>query len=375
MKKISILALHLNYGGIERAIISLANLICDKYEVEIACTYKIKDEPAFPLDKRVKVKYLNSLLPNKEEFRLAVKSKNVFQIFKEGFKSIKILYLRKKTMINYIKSTDSNIIISSRLLFNKILATSCQKGILTIGWEHNHFHGNYKLAQKTAKSVKNLDYFVLVSQQLEKEYTLLLKNSKCKCVYIPNIIDEVPNKQANLTVKRLVSVGRLAREKGFSDLLKIAKIIFKKYPDWHLDIIGDGNEKQNLLVFIEENNLSQYVTLHGFRDKEYINNVLINSSIYLMTSYTESFGIVLLEAASFGLPLIAYSSAEGANEIIKNGQNGYLIADRNESTYCKYLEKLMNDYELRKKLGTNAFKSVLKYTGDNVIKEWENIFN
>ena len=91
MKKISILALHLNYGGIERAIISLANLICDKYEVEIACTYKIKDEPAFPLDKRVKVKYLNSLLPNKEEFRLAVKSKNVFQIFKEGFKSIKIL--------------------------------------------------------------------------------------------------------------------------------------------------------------------------------------------------------------------------------------------------------------------------------------------
>ena len=69
MKKISILSLHLGYGGIEKSIIALANLLCEKYTVEIACTYCLYDKPAFVLDKRIKVKYLTKdIAPNKEEF-------------------------------------------------------------------------------------------------------------------------------------------------------------------------------------------------------------------------------------------------------------------------------------------------------------------
>ena len=56
MKKISILSLHLNYGGIERAVASLANYLCDYYDVEIACTYKINEKPSFKIDKKVKIK-------------------------------------------------------------------------------------------------------------------------------------------------------------------------------------------------------------------------------------------------------------------------------------------------------------------------------
>ena len=375
MKKISILALHLNYGGIERAIVSLANQACNDYIVEIVCTYKIVEEPAFKLNSKVKVKYLNSLIPNKNEFKKAIKDKNILSILKEGFKSLKILYLRKKTMAKYIKETDSDIIISSRLLFNKILAKNFKKNILTIGWEHNHFHGNFNLAKKTANSVKHLDYFVLVSQELKKYYSNLLKNANCKCLYIPNTIDELPNVISNLKEKRLVSIGRLSKEKGYMDLLKIAKRLFGKYPDWHLDIIGDGDEKDNLLKFIKTNNLESYVTLHGFQNKEYINNMLLHSSIYLMTSYTESFGIVLLEASSFGIPLIAFSSAEGAKEIINNGQNGFLIENRDEVEYIKKVEELINNYELRKKMGAKSFENVKKYLGSNIIKEWKNIFN
>ena len=92
MKKVSILALHLNYGGIEKAITTLANYLCNDFKVEIACTYKISDKPAFNLDKRVKVVYLNSFVPNKEEFKTALKEKGILKILKEGIKSIKILY-------------------------------------------------------------------------------------------------------------------------------------------------------------------------------------------------------------------------------------------------------------------------------------------
>ena len=374
MKKISILALHLNYGGIERAIVSLANLACDKYKVEIVCTYKMKDEPAFKLNSKVNVKYLNNFIPNKEEFKKAIREKNIFDILKEGVKSIKILYLRKKTMIDYIKNIDSDIIISSRFLFNKILSKYAKSDVTTIGWEHNHFHGNYKIAKKTAKSVKKLDYFVLVSQELKKYYSYLLKNTNCKCIYIPNIIDEIPKNYSNLKEKRFISVGRLSKEKGYMDLLKIAKKLFDKYNDWHLDIIGDGEEKEKLINFVKNNNLTKNITFHGFQNRDYINNILSKSSIYLMTSYTESFGIVLLEAGSFGLPLVAYSSAEGAKEIITNGINGYLIDDRNEIKYIEVVEKLMNDYDLRKKLGNCSLESVKKYLGSNIINEWENIF-
>ena len=84
MKKIAILSLHLGYGGIEKCVVNLANILCDKYEVEIACTYKLYDKPAFDLDKRVKVNYLGCEAPNKKELKV---------MSKDNQKKLLILYL------------------------------------------------------------------------------------------------------------------------------------------------------------------------------------------------------------------------------------------------------------------------------------------
>ena len=103
MKKISILSLHLGYGGIEKCVVTLANSLCEKYEVEIATCYKLYETSAFPIDERVKVKYLNKdLKPNRDKLNVALKSKNIFKIIKELFYSLKVLHYRKKTMVNYI---------------------------------------------------------------------------------------------------------------------------------------------------------------------------------------------------------------------------------------------------------------------------------
>ena len=119
MKKVAILALHLGYGGSEKSITALANLLCDKYKVEIICSYKLYDEPVFSLDERVKVKYLiKDLKPNRKEFKTALKKHRFFTAFKEGLKSIKILKLRRKTMVDYIKNSNASIIISTRDIFN-----------------------------------------------------------------------------------------------------------------------------------------------------------------------------------------------------------------------------------------------------------------
>lgn len=371
MKKISILSLHLGYGGIEKSIVALANLLCNKYEVEIACTYDIYDKPAFKIDKKVKIKYLTkNIAPNKEEFNDAVANKKLTKIVSEGMKSVKILHIRKKTMVEYITNCNSDVIISTRDIFDSWLGDYGSKDCLKIGWEHNHHHGNMNYARNIITYASKLDYLVLVSNELKEFYAERLRNTKCKCVCIPNIIDKLPQYLSPLSKKRLVSVGRLSPEKGFSDLLILYKGIHEIYPNWKLDIIGDGKDRALLEDYIKSNNLSDCVKLHGFRNKEYIDDILNDSSIYLMTSYTESFGIVLIEAMSHGVPCIAFSSAEGASEIIESGYNGYLIKNRNFEAYTKKVCDLIDSKEKRLELGRNGYESIKKYTGEEVIKSW-----
>lgn len=373
MKNISILSLHLGYGGIEKSVCALANLLSDKYKVEIACTYKLYDKSVFELNDKVKIKYLTNIKPNHEELRSALKRKNIFKIIKELFYGIKVLILRRKSMIEYISNTDSDVVISTRDIFDEWLGEYGSDNIIKIGWEHNHYHDNLKYAREIIRACSKLDYLVLVSKNLEEFYKKKLIKSKCKCIYIPNVLDEIPPKTASLKEKRLVSVGRLSKEKGFDDLLIIFNKLSKNNPDWVLDVIGDGKEKNKLEEYIKENNLDDKVTLHGFRKKDYINKILQKSSIYLMTSHTESFGIVLIEAMSHGLPCIAFSSAEGARELIDSGRNGYLIKNRNFNAYIKKVEDLMNSRDVRKKVGNEGRNSIIKYTGNEVVKDWYNI--
>lgn len=374
MKKISILALHLGYGGIEKSIIALANLLCDRYKVEIISSYKLYDKPVFDLDERVEVKYLmENLKPNRREFTTALKNKKIFTAFREGIKSLKILRMRKKTMVNFIKQSDSDVIISTRDIFNTWLGDFANDGVLKIGWEHNHYHDDFRYARSVIRSAYYLDYFVLVSVSLKQFYEKKLVNSNCQCVHIPNIIDKIPKQTSALSEKRLVSVGRLSSEKGYMDLLKIFSILSVKHPDWQLDIIGDGREKENLEKFISDHNLGDKVILHGFQNKDYIDKILHQSSIYIMTSYTESFGIVLLEAMSHGLPCIAFDSAEGARELINSGMNGYLIKNRSYAAMIKKIEDLMKSYDIRKKIGMAGRKSIKKYTSEIVSEQWYNL--
>ena len=370
MKKVSILSLHLGYGGIEKSVAALANMLCDKYDVEIACTYKLYDNSVFPVNEKVKITYLTDVKPNKAEIKQAFKSKNIFRMCKELFFAFKVLRLRKKTMINYIKDCDSDVIVATRDIFDEWLGEYGKENTIKIGWEHNHYHNDFKYAANITRANKRLDYLVLVSNSLKKFYSKELINAKCECVYIPNVIESIPEKVAPLNQKRLVSVGRLSPEKGFMDLLKIYTMLHKIYPDWKLDIVGDGVEKDNLQKFIYDHKLEETVTLHGFRDKEYIDKLLHESSIYLLTSFTESFGIVLIEAMSHGVPCIAFDSAEGARELIYSGRNGYLIKNRSYAAFLKKTIDLIESKEERKKIGKVSREGVKKYTCEVVREQW-----
>ena len=369
MKKVSILSLHLGYGGIEKCVVSLANMLCKQYEVEIACCYQLYDQSAFHLDERVKVNYLNKpdIIPNRERFNEALSSKKYVEVLKEGIVSLKVLFYRQYSMIKYIRNCDADYIISTRDIFNTWSGQFAKKGIIKIGWEHNHPHGDQKFAKKVANSAKHLNYFIAVSPELQKFYASMVS---CTCYYIPNCIDQLPLQPSPLNVSRLVSVGRLSPEKGFLDLLKVYALLHNQDRDWVLDIIGDGQEMNLLNEYIHLNLITDYVTLHGFQNKEYIDSVMQQSSIYVMCSHTESFGIVLIEAMSHGIPCIAFDSAEGAREIIKNGENGYLIPNRDFNAMVQKIHELISNSELRVKMGQVARTTAMQYSSDVVEKQW-----
>lgn len=369
MKKILFLAMHLGYGGAEKAIISEANILVEKYDVEIACTYKLYDEPAFPLDERVKVSYLSETLkPNKEELKKAIQEKALGRILKEAWRSIQVLHYRTASIKKAVQNSDADIIISTRYLYHRILSKNKKAGVTTIAQEHNHHNNDEKYISKMIQSVKGINYFMPVSQELTDFYSDKIGDTVCK--YIPHALDYIPEQVSKLPNGNIVSVGRLAKEKGYKDLIDVFALIAKDYPEWKLHIVGDGDERSALEQQIKEKQLQSQVVLHGYQNKDYINRLLSESAIYTMASYTESFGIVLIEAQSFGIPCIAFDSARGALEIIKDQENGYLISNRDFASMSETIKRLIDNPQLRQQLGEKGRENSLQYSESVIQTKW-----
>lgn len=326
-EKISILSLHLNVGGIEKAICDQANMLSEKYNVEIITLYKMNNTIPYKLNKNVKVIYLSEVKPNKEEFKKYLKEKDIIKTFKEGIKSIKILYLKKHLMTEYIYNSDSKIIISTRLYFTKLLNNYKNPEAITIAEEHVYHHESKKYIRKLDRALKNIDYLLPASNYLTVDYKKKLKTNAV-VDYIPLTINYFPEKASKLEKNNIIAVGRLEPEKGFEDLIDVVSKAIKKNKNLKLTIIGDGSQRKKIETKIKELKLEKNITITGYLTQEELKKYYEKASLLINTSYEESFGLVLIEAASYGIPSIAFSSALGAKEIIDN-KYGIIIDNRN----------------------------------------------
>lgn len=369
-RNIVILALHLGAGGAEKVICNVANILCKNNNVTIISTYKLSDKPAFEIDEKVKIEYLmTNLQPNKRQLKTALKHLHIIDFIKEAIHSMKILYLRKKLMIKKIKQIEADIIISTRILHNNWVGKYAKKRIIKIAQEHNYHNNNKKYIKKLIKSLKNIDYLMPTSKGLSNFYEGKIGKTKIK--YIPNYVERKIDEVSELKNKVIISVGRLEQVKGFPDLIDVFAIFQKDHPEWSLKIVGKGSQEELLRNKIRAMNLQDKVFLIGEKNTEELAEEYYNASLYVMTSYSESFGLVLLEAASFGLPLIAFDSAEGAKEIIQNGQNGYLIQNRNKEEMSNKIEEIIENREQMITLAKNAKNVLNVFSKENVEKEWK----
>lgn len=373
-KNIVILALHLGTGGAEKVICNLANLLSEHNNVKIISTYKISDTPSFYLNEKIEIEYLiENLKPNKQDLKSAIKSFNIILALKELAKSLKILYLRKSLMIKAIKALDCDIVISTRILHNNWVSKYANNKIIKIAQEHNHHNNNQKYIKKLINSIKGFNYFMPVSKELADFYKTIVKNAKV--IYIPNFIEKFTTEKSTLKNKQLISVGRLDKIKGFDDLIDIFNLFQQNYPDWVLHIVGEGAERQNLQNKINELHLEKKVLLCGNKLSDELDKEYLNSSIYLMTSFSESFGLVLVEAASYGLPLIAFDSAQGAKEIIENNRNGFLIPNRDKKIFVQKINEIIENPKKKISFSENSLLVANKFSKEKISKEWNNFID
>ena len=372
--KVTIYALHLGYGGVEKNICEKANILSNIYDVEIISLYKLYDKPAFRVNPNVKIKYLTNVKPNRNEFKNAIKSKNIKSILKEGFYAVKVLYLKNSLITKSMIECNSKIIISTRVDFSLKLIKNNEYNNIKIAEEHIYHNNNSKYIKNLGFILKYVDYLMPSSDYLTDYYKSIYSKYDYK-IKTNKMPIEGSNKLCDLKKKNIISVGRLSKEKGFADLIEIFSNIESE--DWTLTIVGDGDEKENLETLIKDNNLEGKVILTGFLNKEELYKLYENSSLYVMTSFEESFGLVLVEASSFGLPLIAFDSAIGAKEIIK--ENGILVSNRDKSIMIKKIKKLMNDISERKLYQKKSLEIYKSYDYNtlkgNIIYFYQNITN
>lgn len=374
MKKITFLMLHLNYGGIEKQVTTLANELSKEYEVEIISLYDIlSGESFYQLDDKVRIKYIFNFGPNKDKIKDALKKFKLITLIKQLCKALKILYTKYFGLGKIIKNLNTDILISSRIEFSKQIK---RNDIITISQEHS-FIDNEKYIKKVRKSFKHIKYLIVMTKGAKEKYDEWLKNEKIKpeVIVIPNIIKENKSgKISNLNNRQIISVGRLEDVKDFYTLILVFSVIVKKYPNYILKIIGEGSMREKLEEQIKKCNLQKNVILTGRRTENEINNELIKSDVFVLTSKSESFSLVLCEAMNFGVPCIAFDVDVGPREIIQDGKNGFLIENRNVDLMIERLDELLYNISLRRFLGSNSYNVAKNYYSENIINKWKNIF-
>lgn len=341
-------------GGTERTTAILSRVFRAKgHDVSILSLYKSRGELSFDIDSQVKVNYVYPYA--------YILSKGLLYRLRMLFNGLLAL---KKYLLN---SNASELYICQCFLpaFFIYLLGFANKSIVC-----DHF--KYELYQQPLRFFRNyiyskFKYVVTLTESDAVKYRKVLK----RVAVIPNISPFSVDKSADLTSKRIIAVGRLHPQKGFDLLLRAVKELFVQYPDWSLDIYGEGDDHLKLSQEVINLGLQNFVHFKG-----YVNNIqeeMLKSSIYVLSSRYEGLPMVLLEAMSCGLAIVSFKCPEGPEEMLAPDA-GYLLEPEDVVGLRNALSEVMSDYSLRERLAGKAQRKALMYSSENIYILWRHLF-
>ena len=159
--------------------------------------------------------------------------------------------------------------------------------------------------------------------------------------------------------------------KGYEKAIQVARKVFDVCPEWKWTICGEGPERNHLEQLIRENNLQENLILMG--TVQNMEEQYQKASMFVMTSQMEGLPMVLLEAKSWGLPLVSFDIMTGPSDIIQDGINGYLIEEGNIDEMAERIVELIKDDSKRKAFSKESQRDMDKFEMEGIIGKWEKI--
>ncbi|MFD6878120.1 MULTISPECIES: glycosyltransferase [unclassified Streptomyces] len=263
------------------------------------------------------------------------------------------------------------VVIVTQVWAMEWVALADTKGLSVIGMSHESFEASQKSTRgdRVRRHYSQVDRLLVLTPE---DADLWIRAGMENVDSMPNPLPFMPDSPAPRTSKVVASVGRLAFEKGVDLLLDAWADAAPHHPDWTLRIHGAGIEEESLRAHCASLGLDDSVEWMGSTDD--VLGALRGASVFAQASRAEGFPITLLEAMAAGLPVAAFDCAPGVREIVEHGEDGLLARLGNTMELAGHLDALMSDADLRDRLGDAGFRSVRRFSSDEITDRWETLF-
>lgn len=348
-------------GGLERVLSIKASLLADEYgyEVHIMVLNDAHVNPFYEFSSNIK-------------FHSIKVGGNPFNYFKSYKNSIQ----------NLVQQLEPNIIsVCDDGLKAFFLPYLLRKSIPIIYERHASINLNFanKVEQTVPSKIKNrISYFLMKKLAAKFDaFVVLTKGntlewSSNNTRVIPNPLSFFPNETAMLSSKKIIAVGSHSYNKGYDLLLDAWKTVSKYHPDWRLQIYGKFDANKTFIHYakqIEVENSVVFCQPISSIDKAYL-----DSSIMVLPSRSEGFGMVLIEAMACGLPCVAFNCPHGPADIITHEEDGFIVPKFDVQGLSKAIIGLIEDNQLREKMGENAKDNSKRYLPEQIMPIWDSLF-
>ncbi|MCK2084370.1 glycosyltransferase family 4 protein [Aeromonas sp. 3925] len=344
-------------GGIERVVATLANVLCIDNEVTIL----VKDRPSsfYVIDDRIKFDSINSALV----FDMSSRIKRAKRILGNIIDSIRKLHF-------YFKDHDYDCVYvtTPRSYLECLLVLKSGRDI--IASEHGA-RSNYNVVYRAIKLAYKLSRaYVLPTTD---DYNFFASNG-FPAIHIPHLRPPLKYKKTDTAQKTVINIGRFTPDKRQILLIKLWADIIKnniQLKDWVLLLVGTGELQNDINSIISELNICDNVQI--VPPQINVDELYTKASIFALTSSSEGFGMVVLEALSFGLPVISFDCPSGPKDIISHEVDGFLVEMDNFTLYQKRLTELMLCNDLRAAMSENGFVKGQQWNESNIIDKWRGL--
>lgn len=363
-------------GGADRSIIQKANYLADEMHQDVFIITDSQKErpPVFPISPRVR--HIDIAIDFDRQYH--------HNLLVRGCYYFTLMRLYRKKLNYWLKTLKPDIVIST-LGRELDFLTQLDDGSIKIGESHiaKPYTRNLHLMEqrgfpykqiarhwrkKQEEAVKKLDALVVLTQNDADNW----KEVKKACI-IPNFLPFLPENGSSCLEKRIISIGRYNEQKGYDRLIEAWGKVNRKHPDWHIRIYGEGQDRDRLQELIGKHHIENSFSLCP--PTKNIQEKYLGSSIYVMSSRFEGLPMALLEAMACGVPCISFDCPYGPAEIITPEKDGILVKNGNTDELADAICRLIEDTDKRIRMGKQAQKNIQRYSREEVMKLWNELFN